>query len=91
VTRGAALLTVLLVAGCYAAPPAATVPPVPAELRSCPPGRTMPPPPPAPRTFTSLILWIAKSDIAAHANERARTECADRLARLNRWIGTMRN
>lgn len=83
-------LGIVLVACTSPPPPPKIVPPqarlVPFELRRCPPGRPSPVGPPPPRTVQQLIDWTVQVHNALLFTERARTECASRLARLNDWI-----
>jgi hypothetical protein len=91
VTKALALAFGIVLAACTSPPPPPKIVPpqarlVPFELRRCPPGRPSPVGPPPPRTVQQLIDWTAQVHSALLFTERARTECASRLARLNDWI-----
>jgi hypothetical protein len=90
VMKALALVFGVVLAACTSPPPPKIVPPqarlVPFELQRCPPGRPSPVGPPPPRTVQQLIDWTAQVHSALLLTERARTECASRLARLNDWI-----
>jgi hypothetical protein len=91
VMKPLALVFGVVLAACTSPPPPPKIVPpqarlVPFELRRCPPGRPSPVAPPPPRTVQQLIDWTAQVHGALLFTERARTECASRLARLNDWI-----
>lgn len=88
--RLAVMLGVLLVTACGKSnpPPVPPMPPllVPAQLQSCAAGRSLPTPPPAPRTLQQLVDWAVLENATLIRTERARAECAARLAKLNEWV-----
>jgi len=88
--RVAVTLGLLLVAACAKSDPPPPSPPppllVPAQLQSCSAGRPLPAPPPAPRTLQQLVDWAVAENATLVRTERARAECASRLAKLNEWV-----
>jgi hypothetical protein len=79
-----ALLLCLASCAAPSPPPAAPVPPV--ALQVCPDGTPAPVAPKPPRTMKQVNDWTVELYAALVRTEKARAECAARLAQLNSWI-----
>lgn len=84
------ILAVLWLVGCSTPAPEPVVLSVPADLRQCLGPVVLPAPPPVPRTVERLVAWAGSINAAAHGAERARSDCAGKLGRLNLWIEEMK-
>lgn len=74
----------LALSGCMAQTTSLRLPPV--ETDSCLPASVVPKPPGTPRTTESIAGWALELQSALLAADRARDDCAEKLARLNDWI-----
>jgi ABC-type transport system substrate-binding protein len=87
------LVVLTLLGGCSAAPippPPAVTPPVPAELRSCPPTPAAVPIPKPPRTWDTVVAWGNASDAQRDATAHALEVCRARLIAVLRWVDVVR-
>jgi hypothetical protein len=91
-----AVAIALLLAGCAAAepelpmplPPALVAEAVPVELRSCPVQPAAIPPPRPPRTFDTIVAWVALVEERRAQTAHALEVCRLRLQRLNAIRGS---
>ena len=98
-TRAALVLAIGMVGCCTTTPPAPLIVPVGTVIPAhdvCPSGVAAPPTPLPPRAIDELVAWgtnmrkaLAQTQMALHATEQARRDCADKLGRLNEWIAVV--
>lgn len=67
-------------------PPPATLPPVPAALQTCAEATLVPKRPQEPRTLKQFVDWTDSLFTALIRTQKARSDCAERLAQLNAWV-----
>jgi hypothetical protein len=77
------LLSALLLTACATKP----APLVPADLQQCAPSVAIPAPAPRVRTPAQIGQLEIRVELAREAERSRGDDCADRLARLNAWIG----
>lgn len=75
----------MTLAGCAASPVAA--PAVPADLQACAGSVPVPLALPRVRTVDQLGAYATRLELAREAERRRGDDCAERLARLNVWVG----
>lgn len=82
--RFALVMTMISLSGCM--PQSTTIRFPPVETASCSPAVSVPKAPGTPRTTESIAGWALELQSALLAADRARDDCAEKLARLNDWI-----